>query len=237
MFDGVYVWKACLHDAADGLPLGKSRAQASTVTATQDANGHVNLNVQMNVHSGDLPAATAIRSDVNIGVNEAGTQAQVSGTTSVSPAFEMNIAPQGGPTTRSISILLLVVGLLWGLIVTGLFALAGGFFGNNPPHNPLLIGKAVLSVWWMFLGPLLLIVGAICTLRGVYPRPGAIAAVTGCLMLTGTMVYQIAQVLHAAADPLIAKSYGLNVLFAIAAVVALLADAGAVQLYRLSSRL
>ena len=56
-------------------------------------------------------------------------------------------------------------------------------------------------------------------------------------MLTGTMVYQIAQVLHAAADPLIAKSYGLNVLFAIAAVVALLADAGAVQLYRLSSRL
>jgi hypothetical protein len=52
------------------------------------------------VHSGDLPAATAIRSDVNIGVNEAGTQAQVSGTTSVSPAFETNIAPQGGPTTN-----------------------------------------------------------------------------------------------------------------------------------------
>jgi RHS repeat-associated protein len=74
--------------------------QAPTVTATQDANGNVNLNVQMNVHSGDLPAATAIRSDVNIGVNQAGTQASVSGTTSVSPAFETNIAPQGGPTTN-----------------------------------------------------------------------------------------------------------------------------------------
>jgi hypothetical protein len=136
-------------------------------------------------------------------------------------------------TTRSISIFLLVVGLLWGLIVTGLFALLGGFFGNNPPHNSVLIGKALLSVWWMFLGPLLLIVGAVCTLRGVYPRPGAIAALAGCLRLTGTMVYQIAQVLHDAADPLIAKSYGLYVLYAIAAVLALLADAGAVKLYRL----
>jgi hypothetical protein len=33
-------------------------------------------------------------------VNEAGTEASVSGTTSESPAFEANIAPQGGPTTN-----------------------------------------------------------------------------------------------------------------------------------------
>jgi hypothetical protein len=136
-------------------------------------------------------------------------------------------------TTRSISIFLLVVGLLWGLIVTGLFALLGGFFGNNPPHSPVLIGKALLSVWWMFLGPLLLIVGTVCTLRGAYPRLGAIAALGGCIMLTGTMVYQLAQVAHDAADPLIAKTYGLYALFAIAAVLALLADAGAVKLCRL----
>jgi RHS repeat-associated protein len=75
--------------------------QAPTPTASQDSTtGQVTLNVQMNVHSGDLPAAMAIRSNVNIDVNEAGTEASVSGTTSVSPAFEANIAPQGGPTTN-----------------------------------------------------------------------------------------------------------------------------------------
>jgi RHS repeat-associated protein len=77
-------------------------AQAPTVTATQDANGNVNLNLQMNVRSGDaevLPKAS-IRSDVNIGVNEAGTQGTVQGTISGSPAFETNFAPQGGPTTN-----------------------------------------------------------------------------------------------------------------------------------------
>jgi len=137
-------------------------------------------------------------------------------------------------TTRSISIFLLVVGLLWGLIVIGFLALMGGFFGNNPPHDPVTIGKGLLSVWWMFLGPLLLIGGAACTLRGIYQQPGAIAAVAACLMLTGMMVYQIAQVLHDAADPLIARSYGLDALFAIAAFMALLAAAGAVRLYRLT---
>jgi RHS repeat-associated protein len=75
--------------------------QAPTPTASQDpTTGQVKLNVQMNVHSGDLPASMAIRSNVNIGVNEAGTEASVSGTTSESPAFEANIAPQGGPTTN-----------------------------------------------------------------------------------------------------------------------------------------
>ncbi len=54
----------------------------------------------MNVHSGDLPAATSIRSDVNIGVNEAGTEGSVQGTVSGSPAFETNFTPQGGPTTN-----------------------------------------------------------------------------------------------------------------------------------------
>jgi RHS repeat-associated protein len=75
-------------------------AQAPTVTPSQDANGNVNLNVQMDVHSGDLPAATSIRSDVNIGVNEPGTQGSVQGTVSGSPAFETNFTPQGGPTTN-----------------------------------------------------------------------------------------------------------------------------------------
>jgi hypothetical protein len=74
--------------------------QAPTVKASQDTNGNVNLNVQMNVHSGDLPAATSIRSDVNIGVNEPGTQGSVKGTESGAPAFEANFTPQGARTTN-----------------------------------------------------------------------------------------------------------------------------------------
>jgi RHS repeat-associated protein len=75
--------------------------QAPTVTATQDANGNVNLNLQMNVRSGDIPDNSAgVRSNVNIGVNEAGTQGTVQGTVSGSPAFETNFTPQGGPTTN-----------------------------------------------------------------------------------------------------------------------------------------
>jgi RHS repeat-associated protein len=71
-----------------------------TVTPSQDANGNVNLNIQMNVHSGDLPAATSIRSDMNIGVNEPGTLGWAHGTVSGSPAFEANFTPLGAVTTN-----------------------------------------------------------------------------------------------------------------------------------------
>ena len=74
--------------------------QASTVTPSQDANGNVNLKVQMNLHSGDLPAAMSIRSDVNIGVNVTGTLGSVQGTVSGSPAFETNFTPQAASTTN-----------------------------------------------------------------------------------------------------------------------------------------
>jgi hypothetical protein len=73
---------------------------APTATATQDANGNVSIGVKMNVNSGDLPASMGIRSNVNIGVNEAGTQGSVSGTVSGSPAFETNFTPQGASTTN-----------------------------------------------------------------------------------------------------------------------------------------
>jgi RHS repeat-associated protein len=76
--------------------------QTPTATGSQDpVTGQVTLNVQMNVQSGDAMGTKAsIRSDVNIGVNQAGTQATAQGTVSGSPAFEMNVAPQGGPTTN-----------------------------------------------------------------------------------------------------------------------------------------
>jgi RHS repeat-associated protein len=77
--------------------------QAPTASATQDSvTGQVTLNVKMDVASGDagILQGLGIRSNVNIGVNEAGTQATVQGTVSGSPAFEANFAPQGGPTTN-----------------------------------------------------------------------------------------------------------------------------------------
>jgi uncharacterized membrane protein YphA (DoxX/SURF4 family) len=136
-------------------------------------------------------------------------------------------------TTRSISIFLLVVGLLWGLIVSGLVALLGGFFGNAPPSDPVVIGKGLLSIWWMFAGPILLIGGTICVLRGTYPRAGAISALVGCLILTAVVGYQPVQTVHDAANPLITRPpYGW---YAIVVVLTLVADAGAVQLYRLAS--
>jgi hypothetical protein len=138
-------------------------------------------------------------------------------------------------TTRSISIFLLVVGLLWGLIVAGFFALLGGFFGNNPPHDPELIGKGLLSVWWMFLGPLLLIVGAILLL-GTHQRTGSILSLIVCAILTLMVGYQVISSMHDLADPLIARFYSYYALDAIAVVLTLLADAGAVQLYRLGAK-
>ena len=98
---GYTVGISSTHNNLTGKDTPAVVVQAPTPEASQDpVTGQVTLNVQMNVHSGDLPAATAIRSNVNIGVNEAGTEASVSGTTSESPAFETNIAPQGGPTTN-----------------------------------------------------------------------------------------------------------------------------------------
>jgi RHS repeat-associated protein len=73
---------------------------APIITPSQDANGLVNLNVQIDTHSGAMPAGASIRSDVNIGVNQAGTQGTVQGTVSGSPAFETNFTPQGAPTTN-----------------------------------------------------------------------------------------------------------------------------------------
>ena len=139
-------------------------------------------------------------------------------------------------TTRPISIFLLVVGLLWGLIVIGLLALFGGFFGNAPPHDLALIGKGLLSVWWMFIGPLLIVVGSVLVLRDAHSRSGTLSTLAGCLILTIIMGYQIIQILHDAFDPLIGKSsYSLNVIYAVAVILTLLADAGAVRIYRLAS--
>jgi hypothetical protein len=138
-------------------------------------------------------------------------------------------------TTRAISIFLLVVGLLWGIIVTGLFAFWGGCFGNAPPSDPVLIGKGLLSVWWMFIGPLLMVVGSILVLKDAHSRVGTLFTLLGCGVLTVTVGYQIVQMLHNASDPLVGKLYSLDAIYAVAVLLTIVADAGAVQLYRLTS--
>src|SRR6266571_794790 len=128
---------------------------------------------------------------------------------------------------------LLVVGLLWGLIVLGFVALLAGFFGNVPPWNPVVIGKLLLWFSWLFVGPLLLIAGTVLMLLGTRQKAGSILSLVGCIVLTVMVGYQILSGLHDIADPLIIRPpYGM---YAIAVVLTLLADAGAVQLYRLAT--
>jgi hypothetical protein len=131
-------------------------------------------------------------------------------------------------TRYSISIFVLVVGLLWAAVVSWFFVAVGGAGELTPAY----LGKALLWFSWLFVGPLLLIAAAVLTLVGTHQKAGSILSLVGCLILTVMVGYQIPSVLHDAADPLIMKPpYGK---YAIAVILTLLADAGAVQLYRLA---
>ena len=130
-------------------------------------------------------------------------------------------------TRSSISIFLLVVGLLWAAVVSWFFVALGGAGELTPAY----LGKSLLWFSWLFLGPLLLIAGAVLTLLGTHQRAGSILSSLGCVILTVMVGYQIISAVHDAADPLIAKPpYGL---YAIAVVLTFLSDAGAVRLHRL----
>jgi hypothetical protein len=135
-------------------------------------------------------------------------------------------------TRNSISIFLLVVGLVWAAVVSGFVALLAGFFGNAPPWNPAAVGKLLVWFSWVLVGPLLLIAGAILVLTSTHKKVGSVLSLAGCGILTVMMGYQALSMLHDLGDPLIAKPpYGEYV---IALILALLAYAGAVQLYRLA---
>jgi hypothetical protein len=125
------------------------------------------------------------------------------------------------------------VGLLWGLTVLGFVALSAGFFGNAPPWDPMVIGKLLLWFSWLFVGPLLLVAGAVVMLTGTHKKVGSILSVVGCFILTALVGYQTLSMLRDAADPLIMKSP--YAAYVIVAILTLLADAGAVRLYRLAS--
>ncbi|HEX7158414.1 MAG TPA: hypothetical protein VF214_05355, partial [Edaphobacter sp.] len=135
---------------------------------------------------------------------------------------------------RSITIFLLVLAFLWGLIDAGIFALFGGFFGNNPPHDPVLIGKVLLSVWWVWIGPLLMVMGSVLLLRDTRSMVGVLSAFAGCTALTITMAYQMVLLWRDITDPLVAKSAALYPFYAVAVVATVLADVGVGRLYRLT---
>ena len=132
-------------------------------------------------------------------------------------------------TRSSISIFVLVVGLLWAAIVSWFFVMVGGAGELTPAY----LGKALLWFSWLFVGPLLLIAGAILSLMGTHQKAGSILSLVGCFILTVIVGCQIPSMLHDAVDPLIMKPpYGK---YAIAVTLTLFADAGAVELYRLAS--
>jgi hypothetical protein len=132
--------------------------------------------------------------------------------------------------TRSfISIFVLMVALLWAAVVSWFFVSVGGPADLRPAY----LGKALLWFSWLFVGPLLLIAGAIVTLVGNHQKAGSILSLVGCLILSVLVGYQTFGALHDVANPLIMKPpYGI---YAIAVILTILADAGAVQLFRLAS--
>jgi hypothetical protein len=132
-------------------------------------------------------------------------------------------------TRSSISIFLLVVGLLWAAVVSWLFVTLGG--AAEPTFSGL--AKSLLWFSWWFIGPVVLIAGALLMLRGNHQRAASLLCVLGCIILTLMVSSQTLSVIHDAADPLIMKPPYAE--YALAIMLTLLADAGAVQLYRLAS--
>jgi hypothetical protein len=130
-------------------------------------------------------------------------------------------------TRSSISIFLLVVALVWTAVVSWFFVMVGG------ASNLAYIGKALLWFSWLFVGPLLLLAGAIVMLTGTYQKVGSILSVVGCFILTVMVGYQTLSMLLDAANPLIARPP--YAAYVIVMILTLLADAGAVRLYRLAS--
>jgi hypothetical protein len=81
------------------------------------------------------------------------------------------------------AIFLLVVGCVWALFVVWLFLSISGV-----ASTPDSILRTVLFWGGMLVGPLILIVGSVLSLRGVL-RPGAGLVAVGCVLLTILAIY------------------------------------------------
>lgn len=116
---------------------------------------------------------------------------------------------------------LVFVGFLWAAIVSFVLVAEGSIVAD--------IAGTLLLYSWLYIGPLLLIVGAILSAR-THHRTGSILLLIGCADLTVTVGYQSMSMLKDFADPLIPNPhYGA---WAVGVILTLLADVGAVQLYR-----
>ncbi len=74
-----------------------SGPQMPEVTATQDKNGNVNVNLQESMRNPFTPPGSgSINTDLNVTVNQGATNAEVNGSISGSPSFEANFSVDGG---------------------------------------------------------------------------------------------------------------------------------------------
>jgi RHS repeat-associated protein len=96
----VHVGETHIMGTPESMNKQSNGPQLPTAAASQDSNGNVTLNLQMNMRDPFQPAGQGAASNVNITVNEAATSAEVKGTVSGSPSFEANFTPEGGPTTN-----------------------------------------------------------------------------------------------------------------------------------------
>lgn len=102
---------------------------------------------------------------------------------------------------RAASIFLTLLGLLWMAIVTWTFLMMGGLEVLHLDY----LGKAVLYYAWMFVGPLLLLVGPLLYARARYRTAAAFLIGVGCLILSAEVGWILLSVIHDLADPLIMK--------------------------------
>lgn len=92
------------------------------------------------------------------------------------------------------AIFLLVVGCMWTLSVVWMFLVIAGI--ADPPEPFLPIVGAALDWAGMLVGPVTLIVGSVLVLRRGSLRWSAICVVTGCFVLTGSVLYESAMGMH-----------------------------------------
>jgi hypothetical protein len=124
------------------------------------------------------------------------------------------------------SAFLVLVGLLWGAFVSWLSLMMGGLEMLHWAY----LGKALLWLGWMFVGPLFLVVGPILYAVPRFRSLASALLLVGCLVLSGEVGYQLVSMFHDLADPLIMRPpYGL---YEGTLALTALADICAVQLFR-----
>ena len=92
---------------------------------------------------------------------------------------------------KAAAFFLLMVGILWFLLVVGMFVTIAGIAG--PP-----VSLAMAALYWgrMLFGPITLIAGSIWSTGRIPARKGLALTVVGCSILTGWVLYDGVALLH-----------------------------------------